>query len=121
MSRQPYSRADRNRAGRNRLPRSRFGRPVVPGMSWREGGMVMMAVGPTSSYDFGPPSLDGARRTIVYNAAAGTPVGTLTVNGAASPVFVGPCETVRFHGRKREDGTLEWVADKTVVEPEEGE
>lgn len=51
-------------------------------------------------------------------AAASTPVGTLTVDGGAVTV-VGPGETVRLHSRLREDGTLEWVTDKTVVEPEE--
>ena len=51
-------------------------------------------------------------------ATAGTPVGTLTVNDGAL-MLLGPSETARFHARLREDGTLEWVADKTVVEPED--
>lgn len=121
MSRQPYSRADRNRAARARGPRSRFGRPVVPGMSWSEGGYTHLAVGPTTTWcgTCGRMWTVGRdepcacpRETPVCAASASSPVGTLTiVDGPLG--LVGPSETVRLRGQAREDGSLEWVAEPT--------
>ena len=123
MSRQPYSRADRNRAARARGPRSRFGRPVVPGMSWSEGGVTTLAVGPTIAWcgRCGRTWTVGRdepcacpRKTLTCAASASSPIGTLTF--AEGALSFGEPEYVSVVGVRCENGEVEWRTKPSTAE-----